>query len=131
MSKRGFPEAFRQFVGKHISSIEQIEVLLMLHADSERLWSVADISGELRSSRPSIQSRLNGLVRSGLVIRRDGDLYSYASREQYDALVVMLRQEYTGRRFSVIEMVHSRPIHAARSFAEAFRVKDDQDDDDG
>ncbi len=44
MAKREFAPAFRTFVNKNITSVEQIEVLLILHANPDRVWNVAEIT---------------------------------------------------------------------------------------
>jgi hypothetical protein len=42
-------------------------------------------------------------------------------------MVRLLQKEYAERRFSVIELVYSRG-DAARTFADAFRFKDEDDE---
>jgi hypothetical protein len=42
-------------------------------------------------------------------------------------MVETLAQEYAQRRFSVIELVFSRP-DAARSFADAFRLREEDEE---
>lgn len=126
MAKREFTDAFRTFVNKYITSVEQIEVLLILFANPDREWSIHEISAILRSSPLSITSRLEALEQSGLA-RGDGEGYRYASSGGSHEMVEMLQDEYGARRFSVIELVFSRP-DAARSFADAFRFKDENDE---
>jgi biotin operon repressor len=127
MGKREFTDAFRTFVNKNITSVEQIEVLLILLANPERAWSINEISAILRSSPNSIGSRLDTLRRAGLASPVEGQGYRYAATGRSHEMVEMLQEEYGARRFSVIELVFSRP-DAARSFAEAFRFKDENDE---
>jgi DNA-binding MarR family transcriptional regulator len=126
MAKREFTDAFRTFVNKYITSVEQIEVLLILFANPDRAWTIHEISAILRSSPHSITSRLHALEHAGLA-RAESDGYRYASRGKSHEMVEMLQEEYGARRFSVIELVFSRP-DAARSFADAFRFKDENDE---
>ncbi len=127
MGKREFTDAFRTFVNKHITSVEQIEVLLILLANPERTWTVAEISAILRSSPNSIASRLQALEASRLARAHEGQGYRYSASGHSHAMVEMLQDEYAARRFSVIELIFSRP-DAARSFADAFRFKDEHDE---
>ena len=62
MSQRDFSPEFRAFVNKFINSIEQIEVLLILRANPERVWTVDEISAIMRSTPNSIRSRLDALT---------------------------------------------------------------------
>jgi hypothetical protein len=126
MAKREFSLIFRTFVNKHISSVEQIEVLLLLLADPNRTWEIGELSATLRSSTNSIASRLHALEAARLV-SRSGAGYCYSANGAAHEMVRALQKEYVERRFSVIELVYSRR-DAARTFAEAFRFKDEDDE---
>ncbi len=126
MPKREFSLAFRTFINKNISSVEQIEVLLILHANPERVWSVEEISAILRSSPNSIRSRLTVLADRSLC-RAAETGYRYRASGRLHEMVETLAEEYAERRFSVIELVFSRP-DAALSFADAFRLREDDEE---
>lgn len=126
MAKHEFSAAFRTFVNKNITSVEQIEVLLLLHANPERVWSTGEISATLRSSSYAIESRMPGLVAARLA-RAAGGGYQYAAAGGAHAFVQMLQQEYSARRFSVIDLVFSKS-DPLQSFAEAFRLKEEDSD---
>jgi hypothetical protein len=126
VAKREFTPAFRTFVNKNISSVEQIEVLLILHANPERVWTVDEISAILRSSTYAIESRMPGLISARLAKAVEGG-YQYTASGRTHALVEMLQEEYGARRFSVIELVFSKP-DPLRSFADAFRLKEEEED---
>lgn len=127
MAKREFSPALRAFVAKYITSIEQIEVLLRLHDAPDRIWSTEDLSALLRSSPYAIESRLPALTAAKLVEQVEGG-YRYRAVGRLHASVEELNREYSERRFSVIELVFSRP-DPLRSFAEAFRLKDEQEEE--
>lgn len=126
MAKRDFPAAFRTFVNRNITSVEQIEVLLILHAKPERVWTVDEISAILRSSPYAIESRLPGLIAAKLA-KQTGAGYQYTGSGRSHAYVEQLQEEYGARRFSVIELVFSKP-DPLQSFADAFRIRDEDDD---
>lgn len=126
MPKREFSPAFRTFINKNIASVEQIEVLLILHANPERAWSIDEISAILRSSPNSIKSRLMMLEQRGLSAPVQPTGYRYAASGRLHDMVEVLADEYALRRFSVIELIFSRP-DAARSFADAFRLREDEE----
>ena len=126
MAKREFPSAFRTFVNKTITSVEQIEVLLILHANPERVWTVGEISAILRSSPYAIESRMPGLISAKLARAVEGG-YQYTASGRAHAFVETLQEEYSARRFSVIELVFSKP-DPLQSFADAFRLREEGDD---
>lgn len=101
-------------------------MLLILHADASRAWTVAELSSELRSSPYAIESRMPGLLNAKLA-EKNGDSYRYAATGRSHAFVEELQAEYVGRRFSVIDLVFARPS-AIQFFADAFKIKDDRDD---
>lgn len=123
MARREFTPEFRTFINKNINSIEQIEVLLILLANPERIWTIDEISTSLRSSRNSIRSRLESLTARKLAAAAGGG-YRYAASGRLHTMVETLAEEYGERRFSVIELVFSKgdPL---QSFADAFRLKED------
>ena len=129
MAKREFSPAFRTFVNKNITSVEQIEVLLILHANPDRVWSVNEISAILRSSPYAIESRMPGLIQARLARAMEGG-FQYAANGRSHAFVEMLQDEYSARRFSVIELVFSK-ADPLQSFADAFRLRGEGDDDVG
>jgi hypothetical protein len=126
LGQREFTPEFRTFINKNINSIEQIEVLLILRANPERVWNVDEISAIMRSSPNSIRSRLVGLV-SRKLSRGEADGFKYAASGRLHDMVEVLAEEYGRRRFSVIELVFSRP-DAARQFADAFRLREDEEE---
>lgn len=127
MAKPEFSESFQTFVNKHITSVEQIEVLLILLANREREWTIDEISAILRSSPNSIQSRLDALIKTGLAAGSPEQGYRYKASGRLHRMVEMLKDEYTARRFSVIELIFSRP-DPLLTFADAFRFREDDDD---
>jgi hypothetical protein len=126
VARREFSSEFQTFINKHINSVEQIEVLLILHANPGRVWTVDEISAIMRSSPQSIRSRLEGLAAHKLSAAVPDEGYRYAAGGRLHAMVEVLAEEYGLRRFSVIELVFSKP-DAARTFADAFRLREEDD----
>lgn len=126
MPNTAFSAAFRRFVQRNISSIEQIDVLLLLLGEPQRNWSIAEISTMLRSSEVSIRSRLSALDGAKLVANGT-EGYRYSASGRSHAMVEQLREEYAARRYSVIDLVFSRP-DPMQSIADAFRIREEEDD---
>jgi hypothetical protein len=127
VGRREFSDEFLTFIKKNITSVEQIEVLLILRANPERVWTVEEISTILRSSNNSIESRLEALTRRHMARPEDDQGYRYAASGRLHDMVESLASEYAVRRFSVIELVFSRP-DAARTFADAFRLREEEEE---
>lgn len=124
-----FPSDLESFIARCIDSVEQVEILLLVREQPERRWTIDEISRHLRSTPHSVALRLAQLQDRGLVSRSGDDSFSYSARSHVDALVERLADAYRERRTSVIERIFSQR-DAIQSFADAFRLRPDPDEDD-
>ncbi|MGH7736742.1 MAG: hypothetical protein ACREMP_02555 [Candidatus Tyrphobacter sp.] len=109
--------------------MEQIEVLLLLRTDRDRLWTVDEISRELRSSSESIALRLAQLRQHALVTVEQSGV-RYGASPDADASVERLAAAYRDRRPAVIAQIFSRRDDSMQSFADAFRLREEDEDRD-
>lgn len=125
-----FPDHIRQFILQNVDSIETLEILLFLYERSEQGWTAADVSRELRGDAHSVRKRLSELSARGIISvdSQNPDMFSGGGRDERQlSLVRELSELYRTRRYSVIEIIFSRPVDVVRTFAEAFRVKKGDD----
>jgi hypothetical protein len=124
------PEEVRRFITDHIDSVEQLEILLLLHQHPERSWTAESVARELRISALSADDRLKDMARSGLLAKVQGSEveYRYAPSHQLGEVVAGLATAYAERRVTVINLIFSKPIDKIRTFADAFRLRRDDDD---
>ena len=66
------PPDVQRFLREHIQSVEALEVLLLLHADPERVWTAAEVGSESCTNEWSAQMHLEELSRRGIVHAIDG-----------------------------------------------------------
>lgn len=116
----------RALIHRSIASVEHVEILLLLHACPQRVWTADETSVELRRTGNSVAQRLRDLLRSRLV-EADGNGYRYR-HGKHDATVDELEREYEHRRVRLIEAIFTGPIDSARTFADAFRLWGEDDD---
>ena len=124
LSQEGLPKEIRQFIFAFIDSVEQLEVLLFLQQQPQSFFSSQAISDEFRSSRLSIENRLEALISAGLVEVLNGSdkKFRYFSKgPEVDQLISQIREEYKRRPQWVMELIFS-PLKKAREFAEAFLI---------
>lgn len=123
------PQEIQEFIFQNIDSLEQIEVLLLLSGSPERTWTPNEVNIQLRSSAESVQKRLQSLVARGLVAEVDSQTHAHQYRPATPTLahaVDQLAENYRERRLKVIECIFSKPISSLRIFADAFRIRKDQ-----
>jgi hypothetical protein len=129
VSSNKVSQSVKQFIFEAIDSIEQLEVLLLLHYHKDRTWSAGEVSQELRGNMDSASKRLKDLQRLGLLSSPDELRYTYHPKSsELDALVVELSETYKQRRYAVIELIFSHPVDAIQSFSDAFKIKKDGND---
>ena len=127
MATRLSPEVER-FLAEHVRSVEQLEVLLRLFAEPERLWTSADVAKELRIDPVSAARRLADLVKQELATPVEGGAEpAFRSSGAEAPAVAELARCYQSMRVSVIQAIYSRPAENIQLFADAFRLRRDDD----
>jgi hypothetical protein len=126
------PPQVQQFLGDHIRSIAQLELLLLLHADRQRTWSVEDAARELYTAATMTEPMLESLRAIGLAAMSEGPprRYQYWPKTpELDQIVGELVQLYQQRRVTVINLIYSGPIQKLQNFADAFRIRKKEEED--
>lgn len=124
MSGDQIPENIRQFIFACIDSVEQIEVLALLHDNPGKDWSNLALSQELRSTESSVEKRLRDLSDRRVIQPITGTSFRYAPfSEEARHVVTELMGIYRLRPYRVMELIFSKPVNAMQSFADAFRFK--------
>ena len=129
---RAIPDEIRRFIAEHIHSVEQLEVLLWLLQHAQQPWTGKAIARELRIDANSAATRLEDLSARGLAApapASDPDAYIYKPLDgSRDSCVRTLSRLYAERRVTIINLIFSKPTDRVRSFADAFRIRDDKED---
>jgi hypothetical protein len=123
MSAGGIPHAVRGFVGAHIESVGQLEVLLLLHSRRDEDWTAGAVQRELRVAPEAAASRLADLRTRGLVKEEPAGTYRYAPTSELAPVVDALAEAYAARKVSVIKLIYSKPSEQVTTFADAFRFR--------
>lgn len=126
----GISAELKRFILNNIDSIELLEVLLLLRKDSKRSWTAAEVSSELRTDPKSAQRRLNYLSMKNLAVV-EGSVGSFRYQpitEELSKMVFQLDSAYRERKFSVINLIFSKPIDRIHVFADAFDFRKEKQD---
>jgi hypothetical protein len=117
-------EHIMDFLSEYIDSVEQLQVLLLLHSSPKRIWTLPEISAELRSSINSIEKRLEDLYSRRVLTKipelKEAHTFHPAS-EDIRAVVEEIAEQNRIRSYRLIEAIYSRPSKALRAFADAFK----------
>lgn len=116
----------RQFILRHIHTLEQLEVLVFLLESAPRAWTDQEIASSLRTTPDSARTRLSRLHGDGLIAVTADPVpkHHYKPRtEALDRSARALLACYRERRVAVITQIFAPASERAVLFAEAFRIK--------
>ena len=116
------------FIRKHIDSVEQLEILLLLHAHPDRSWLPQEVSKELRSSCTSTAKRLQEFVHKNIIAGSENSEIRYIydpKAEENQTAIAALAGAYHTKRLTVIEEIFSQPSDKIKVLADAFKLRQD------
>lgn len=128
MATEAFPDSAKQFLSRYIHSLEELELLLLLRRQPDRGWTVAQAYEVIRSSRRSLEKRLQTFVDDGFLVEETGSprAFRYApSSEELRAAVEQIAASYQISRVRVIEAIFAPEIDPVQTFADAFKLRKD------
>ena len=129
MTSPEIPARVLQFLAERIDTVPQLEALLLLWEDPQRLWSEEELAARIYVGRQVAATILQALERQQLVTSEAGPAPRYRYNPQWDESgEVMPEVAATYRRHIVhlATLIHSRASTAVREFARAFDLKKDR-----
>lgn len=118
------PRSVQELLDRSITSVEQLELLLLLHANPDRAWTADAAGHEVRTSTHSAGGRLAELVARRLA-RETPEGYVFAGDAAARSAVSELGRLYSTHRVRVISRIFAKPPESIRDFADAFRLRKD------
>lgn len=126
MGERGIPREVRAFITEHLSSLAQLEILLLLHGAPDERFSADAVGESLRIEPGWAASELRGLADRGLLDIEAGESPTFRFAPASDQLrdtVDGLAKSFSTHRVSVITLIFSTPSESIGSFADAFKIR--------
>ena len=124
MTNNGISSELQKFIGHHIHSMEQIEILCLLAKSPSKSWSEEEVFKYIQSSRDSVAANLRSFCANHILTFESQTGYRF-SPEPGDRtrLAWELVKLYRERRVTVIEVIYKKRTDPIRDFAEAFRIR--------
>ena len=122
------PPHVLRFLEESIDSVPQLETLLMMDRDPQRIWLVADVASRNYTSEQRAVETLNALQRRGLV-SSEGEPPRFRfnpTKEETRVIVADLARCYQKSLSRITMLIHSRPSTSVKEFARAFDLKKDR-----
>jgi GAF domain-containing protein len=126
MNSPDIPARVLQFLAERIDSVPQLEALLLIWEDPQRLWSEDELAARLYVSSQAAAAILQALQRQHLVTVELASAARYRYNAQWDAtgeVVPEVAASYRRHLVPITTLIHSRASTAVREFARAFDFK--------
>jgi DNA-binding MarR family transcriptional regulator len=122
---QGLPNELQQFIDQNVESLAQLEALLLLKNEPDRVWTVEALAKALYITSDTAAALLANLVSRGFAKPVDGQngQYIYLATAESRDLVERLATLYEERRVAVITQIYSKPVNKVQTFADAFRLR--------
>jgi hypothetical protein len=130
MTPPSLPDDVRSYIGRNLRSAEELEVLRLLERDGARSWSAGEIGAELRSSVSAAGLRLTRLQQLGFLRRSPADeqKFRFAPHSpEAHSMALKLLAAHKDFPVTVITLIFSKASPSIQDFADAFRLKKEDD----
>ncbi|HYC49479.1 MAG TPA: BlaI/MecI/CopY family transcriptional regulator [Gemmatimonadaceae bacterium] len=121
----------RTLIRERLVSMDHVEVVMRLREGEAELQTPAQLERSTRLGPHTVQRCLNDLVHGGLVRQEPAsNAYAYAPRTSRDrAAIDELAALYNQRPVTLVKLIYEQPPTAVKSFADAFRLRDDDEEE--
>ena len=120
------PSDAQELIARHIHSVAQLEVLLSLRQTGGGAATAESVGREQKVGSDMAADLLADLEGRGFLERNDTG-YVYKPRPALARQVDSLASAYSTYRVTVINLIFSKPSEGVQSFADAFRVRRDDE----
>ncbi|MEO8335539.1 MAG: hypothetical protein ABI664_11235 [bacterium] len=121
MADSDLPEAVRRLLHQHLPTMDHVALLLAFRADPECRDVPALVSGARLQS--NVAAGVLADLTTSHLLQRSGTDYVYAPDAGTGALIDELAELYNSKPVTLVRAIYDRPAKAARSFADAFRIR--------
>jgi hypothetical protein len=129
MTSPEIPSRVLQFLAERIDTVPQLEALLLLWENPQRLWSEEELAARIYVGRQVAAATLQALQRQQLVIAEPESVVRYRYNPQWDPSGEVMPEVAATYRRHIVQLatfIHSRASTAVREFARAFDLKKDR-----
>jgi predicted ArsR family transcriptional regulator len=128
MTHAPIPPDIRRFIVGNITSVPQLEALLLLRQHEGTTWSSEQLAARLYISEPAARDLLASLLAAGFVSIEAGESAAYRFTPKEDLREVARRMDefYSRNLVAVTQLIHSASARSAQQFADAFKLRKEQ-----
>ncbi|MGH2947192.1 MAG: hypothetical protein ACRDPC_13210 [Solirubrobacteraceae bacterium] len=127
MTSGGLPREARWLVQRQVHSVGELDLLVLLHSDRARSWSVQEVCETLWCPDTWAEIQLEALRTGGLAEVQDGRWRFAPAEPALERATDALADAYRTRKADVVRLVFARGDDLD-AFADAFRLRRDEED---
>jgi hypothetical protein len=112
-------------VRRHIRSLEDLEILLLLRRTPERWWTAPEIARDVSTTQTNAKDSVERLSGSFLEVRASAEpAFRFSTpNPELQAMVGELHAVYQENRSNLIRFIVPQPAAAIQDFADAFKLE--------
>jgi hypothetical protein len=117
-----WPPQLRELIDTCIDSVEQLDIVLTLHRDSSRWWSISELASVLEIPKQDALRAISDLCARGVAAQVGGGvLYRLAVRPPFGhTMLAALERCCATDRSAVVDYVRRRAMARLQLLAQAF-----------
>ena len=122
MFREQISEGVKSFIREQIQTVPKLEVLLLLHREQARPFTLAEVANELGFENDTALEQLTALEATGLIETIEKSKYRYhPANETLGSIVDYLAVAYPKQRVPILSAILARGPNKVRRFVEAFK----------
>lgn len=123
MFKQQISESVKRFIREEIQTVPKLEVLLLLHRERSRPFTLAEVANELGLETDTAWEQLTALEAIGLIEANvDKSNYQYhPANKKLGSIVSRLAVAYRKQRVPILSAILAEEPNKVRRFVEAFK----------
>ena len=122
MVKQQISERVKRFIREQIQTVPELEVLLLLHREQSRPFTLAEVANELGLENDTVREQLTALEAIGLIkTNLEKSQYRYhPANPTLASIVDRLAVAYPQHRVLILSAILAEKPNKVRRFVEAF-----------
>jgi hypothetical protein len=117
------PVAVRTLIRRHVHSVGELELLMLLHAERDRWWSMDEICDALGCPRSWAEAQLAAMDDAGLIETAEAHSRFAPSSSELEHATAALEEAYRLQSREVVRFVFATPGRDLKAFSDAFLVR--------
>jgi DNA-binding IclR family transcriptional regulator len=113
----------RTLIRRHVRSVGELELLMLLWAERDRSWSVEEICEALACPRSWADAQLDVMTSAGLITPADGRWRFAPASAELETATAALEESYRLHSREVVQFVFATPGRDLKEFSDAFRLR--------